>query len=48
MSNQIASISAQAARSAELIFTGPDALHARSSRPAEQVTFRTSNQAEGR
>ncbi|WP_411733683.1 hypothetical protein [Paeniglutamicibacter sp.] len=48
MSTQIASISTQAARSAELIFTGPEALHARTTRPAEQATFRSSNTVEGR
>ncbi|MFL4472951.1 hypothetical protein ACIPVK_03010 [Paeniglutamicibacter sp. MACA_103] len=48
MSTQISSISTQAARSAELIFTGPETLHARTTRPTEQATFRSSNTVEGR
>ncbi|MBP2372617.1 MULTISPECIES: hypothetical protein [Micrococcaceae] len=48
MSTQISSITTQAARSAELIFAGPEALHARTTRPAEQAAFRTSNKVEGR
>ncbi|MCV9995797.1 hypothetical protein OIU93_16035 [Paeniglutamicibacter sp. ZC-3] len=48
MSTQISSISTQVARSAELIFTGPEALRARNSRPTEQATFRSSNTVEGR
>ena len=48
MSTQISSISTQAARSAELIFTGPEALHARITRPVEQAAFRSSSTVEGR
>ena len=48
MSVQISSITTQAVRSAELIFAGPDTLHARTTRSAEQAAFRTSNQAEWR
>jgi hypothetical protein len=48
MSTPISSIPAQAARSAELIFTGPETLHARTTRPTEQATFRSSYTVEGR
>ncbi len=48
MSTPITSITTQAARSAELIFAGPEALHARAARPAEQATFRTAKKVEGR
>ncbi|MHA7244367.1 hypothetical protein ACX80R_14385 [Paeniglutamicibacter antarcticus] len=48
MSTPIPSIATMATRSAELIFAGPEVLHARTTRPAEHATFRTSNRDEGR
>lgn len=48
MSTQISPISPQVARSAELIYTGPEALHARTTRSTEQATFRSPNTVEGR
>lgn len=48
MSSPIPSITTRAVRSAELIFAGPEALHARTTRTVEQATFHTSNQVEGR
>ena len=48
MSTSITSITNPTVRSAEFIFTGPESLRARVSKPQEQTSFRSSNMTEGR
>lgn len=48
MSTPIPSVPTRAVRSAEVIFAGPEVLHARNTSLVEQATFHASNQVEGR
>ncbi len=48
MSTPINSIKSTAVHSAEFIFTGPESLRARTVKPTEPSSFRSSNLSEGR